>query len=227
MKYFALCVVLFAVCEADQIPGGSRPITDEGELNELTETVKTHLTKVGAQENSAQLNFLRVHSATVSVVSGRLYKLIAEINENNTPVNCSISLWDKPWIPEFVKFDVECGEEKRKYGYSSALDRAKRQIGFGGFSTMGEEELKQLHPKLSTTFDHLKATKSDFEFTLKRIISGKSQVVAGSHYIVQVEVTNKHAQVKQCEADILENLQDQFHQVDVKCDNKSFQFMKQ
>lgn len=84
-----------------------------------------------------------------------------------------------------------------------------------------------LHPKLSATFDHLKTTKNDFDFTLKRIVSGKSQVVAGSHYIVQVEATNNQAQVKQCEADILENLHGEFHQVDVKCENKSFQFMKQ
>lgn len=225
---FVLSLAVFGVISGNQIPGGPRPITDEAELNELKGTVSSHLKKsTDAQDNIAQLELIRFVVATVKVVSGRLYEFTVEMNENNNLVNCTVSLWDKPWIPEFVKFDVECGEEKRKYGYSSALDRAKRQIAFGGFSESKYEDLQKLHPKLLSTFDYLKSNEDDFVYTLKRIVAGKDQVVAGTHYIVQLEVNNKDAEIKTCEADIYENLKGEFHQVVIKCENKSFRYMKQ
>lgn len=233
MKKFALCLTFLSVCGVSfgVTPiGGSRPITDEKELSDLTETVTNHLKKVATQPNGAQLDFIRAHSATYQLVSGNLYKLFAEVNENSSPVNCTITLWDKPWVKDFLKLDVECGEEKRKYGYATGQERRKRQTGFGGFggySTMTQDQLKQLQPNLSGTFDHLRSNKPDFGLTLKNIVSGKSQVVAGTHYVVQVEATHSNGQVKQCEADILENLKGEFHQVDVKCENQSYRYSKQ
>lgn len=104
------------------IPGGKFLIDDEDELSDLTEKVTTNLAKISEKKNGTSLEFIRIHSAIYRVVAGFIYELEAEINENKTPVNCTISLWEKPWL-DFEKFDVECGDdEKHKYQYLSQPD---------------------------------------------------------------------------------------------------------
>lgn len=104
------------------LPGGKFPITDEDELNELVDRVKTNLKNLGDTENGPKLEFIRVKSAEYRVATGFIYTLVAEINENNeNKVDCTINLWEKPWL-DFVKLDVECGEEKRKYQWRSRED---------------------------------------------------------------------------------------------------------
>lgn len=104
------------------IPGGKFRITDENELNELVDRVKTHLKKLGDTQKGANLEFVRVKSAEYRVATGFIYTLVAEINENEaTNVDCTINLWEKPWL-DFVKLDVECGDEKHKYQWKSRED---------------------------------------------------------------------------------------------------------
>lgn len=104
------------------IPGGKFHIDDEDELSDLTEKVTKNLAKISEKENGPSLEFIKVHSAIYRVVAGFIYELEAEINENKTPVNCTISLWEKPWL-DFEKFDVDCGDdEKHKYQYLSKSD---------------------------------------------------------------------------------------------------------
>lgn len=127
---FVLCLALLGVfgVHADDdeagynLPGGNFHITDEKEISELTEQVTEHLAKIGANDNSTNLEFVRIHSAIYRIVAGTLYEVNAEIKENDTPVNCTISFWEKPWL-DFVKFDVNCGEEEsHKYHYLSRPD---------------------------------------------------------------------------------------------------------
>lgn len=100
------------------IAGGSIRITDQAELDDLKEKVVTHLKKLGASENGANLEFVRIKSAEKQVVAGSLWRLVAEINENNAQTDCAIKIWEKPWL-NFAKLDVECGKEKRKYQWKS------------------------------------------------------------------------------------------------------------
>lgn len=123
----ALClgVVLCIVCVngADDrvavgIPGGQFDITDEVELNKVIGKVTEHLEKLRSQSNESNLKFVKSHWATSQVVAGFIYRMSAEINENGKTTDCTISLWEKSW-ENFVRFDVECGEEKRKYQWTS------------------------------------------------------------------------------------------------------------
>lgn len=118
--------------------------------------------------------------------------------------------------------------EKLELKYLYAERRIKRA---GGLQNMSPASLNELLPKLTTTFEQLSRQNSDFDVNLKRICSGKSQIVLGTHYIVNVETTKKSNvnEVKKCEADILENLKGEFIEVDVKCDhkNKTFRYIKQ
>lgn len=112
------------VDDSDDIPpivGGKLPITDEQELSDLVKRVKTSLKQLGKTENGPNLEFIRVKSAEYRVVAGFIYTLQAEIMENKTKTDCTIEVWEKPWL-DFVRLDVECGEEKRKYQWKSRAD---------------------------------------------------------------------------------------------------------
>lgn len=100
------------------IPGGRFRITDQKELDDLQEKVVKHLKTLSESENGPDLEFVRIKSADYQVVAGMLWRLVAEINENNEKTDCNIEIWEKPWL-NFAKLDVECGKEKRKYQWKS------------------------------------------------------------------------------------------------------------
>lgn len=230
MKSFVLCLSLLGIFGASfaQVPGGKNPITDEARASEIRQLVSTHLKKLDGQANGGNLELVQTHYITSQVVAGVLYDLLAEINENKTPVNCTISLWEKPWM-DFVKLDLECGDEKRKYTYASHPDsRRKRQIGtLGGFQDLSSDGLKDLKPKLTTTFNHLGSQHDDFDLTLKDLESGEYQVVAGTIYRLKVKATSKANpnEEKLCDVEILENLKSEFDRVTVKCEHKDKTFL--
>lgn len=172
-----------------KVKGGKKPITDVEQLSDLTKEVTTHLQKLGEQEKGTfELIQLHANTATKQVVSGIIYDLLAEIKENDKTSNCSISLWEKP-LENYVKFDLECGDEKRKYQYISQdpVTEAPTAIAFGAPSNLPSDRLPELHSKILPAFTQLKAENADFKFTLTRVLSATSQVVAGSAYKVSQE----------------------------------------
>lgn len=215
--------------------GGVKPISDQQKLNQLSQTVRKHLHKLDGQANGGNLELLCIHSATSQVVAGTSYKLHAEVNENNSPVNCTIKLWEREWL-DFVQLDLECGEENRLYAYVSPTKeegeesaKSKRQVP-GGFQNISPDGLSELFPKLRAVFEQLNSQYADFNANLLRVNGGRYQIVAGTHYIVNVDAVEKaNGNAQQCEVDILENLKLQFDQVDVKCahHDKSFRYSKQ
>ncbi|XP_055297206.1 uncharacterized protein LOC129565908 [Sitodiplosis mosellana] len=211
------------------IPGGVTPITDESTLTELRNKFTIHLKKLNAQENGAQLEFVKLHQATVQVIAGLLYKMNVELNENNINVNCAASLLEQQWT-NFVEFDVECGsddERKRKYGWSSDQTETtiEQLLKTGGFSPLNKKSLAGLHPKLTHSFIELGKIHKEFDLTVKRILSGKSQVVAGTRYMIAVEAANPNNEVITCEADIWEKTWENFFQIKLTCQGKSYEII--
>lgn len=219
--------------EADyNIPviGGKIGITDEQKLNDLKNNFTVHLQKLGAQENGS-FELIRLHSATYQVVAGILHEGLVEIKENDRLCNCTISLWEKPW-EDFVKLNVECGPEKRKYEYVSGPKTDEpvtpEIIAFGGFSAVAPEKLTDLHAKLTPAFTQLSAEREDFDLTIKRILDAKTQVVAGFRTLANIEATNKANEIKKCEVDILEKAGEKSMHVELRCeDGKNFKVVKQ
>lgn len=86
--------------------------------------------------------------------------------------------------------------------------------------------MKNLQPKLTTTFNHLGSQHDDFDLTLKHVESGEYQVVAGTVYKLKVKATPKASpsEEKHCNVEILENLKGEFDQVTVKCEHKDKEF---
>lgn len=125
---FVLLISLLSIQASDadaeagyNIPGGKFRITDEKEIKDLEQKVVTHLKKLSETENGPNLEFVRTRSAEYQVVAGMIWRLVAEVNENKAATDCKIEIWEKPWL-DFVKMDVECGEDKRKYQYKSRED---------------------------------------------------------------------------------------------------------
>lgn len=229
MRKVVLCFTLLSIFGASfaGIKGGKKSVTDQQALDELTKAVGEHLKKLDGQANGGNLELIRLHSATSQTVAGSKFEIVAELNENSSPVNCTIGLWVKPWM-DFVKLDVECGEEIRKYAYAShAESRRKRQIPtLGGFQDINQDGLNAYFLDISSIFDLLSSQHSDFDVTLKRVVSGKSQVDAGSHAIVNVEAvlrTNADA-VKHCEVDLHRNLKGAINRAEVKCEHHDRRF---
>lgn len=93
----------------------------------------------------------------------------------------------------------------------------------GGFTDLDENDLLELHPKLVNSFVQLgEKHPNEFDLIVKRIISGKSQVVAGTRYMVNVQAENSKNETKNCEAEIWEKLWENFFQVKLKCQDKHF-----
>lgn len=92
----------------------------------------------------------------------------------------------------------------------------------GGLSGISPETIKELSPKLAHAFDELRKTyPNQFILTLSRILSGKEQIVAGTRYLLVVEV-NTNNQIQQCEAVVWEKLWENFFQLELKCPGSSY-----
>lgn len=209
------------------IPGGMTPITDEATLTELQNKITTYLEKFKSQENDEQLKLDTLKTAAYQVVAGLLYEINAEFNENNKIVNCVVSILEQPWR-NFFKLTVKCGEEderERTYEWTSdEADTTTEQLP-GGFTALDEKSLAELHPKLTNSFIKLRKMDQEFDWTLQRILSGKSQVVAGTRYTLTVEATNSNDEVELCEADIWERTWENFYHVKLTCQGKGYEII--
>lgn len=114
MKTIALCFALLCVCDAisgEIMAGAPRRITDERELNNLSEKVNHYLTQF---QTDQQFEVVRTRSATVQIVAGVMYKMTVDMMENQQESQCKIALWEKSW-ESFAQLNIECGERKYLY----------------------------------------------------------------------------------------------------------------
>lgn len=116
-------------------------------------------------------------------------------------------------------------------GFAARDRNTYRRTLAGGFKDISENDLKELEPKVTTAFEQLSSKNDDFVYTTKRLVSGKSQVVAGTRYMLLVEAAPKDNanDVKNCDVRILQNLNGQLDEVEVKCEHhdKTFRYTKQ
>lgn len=230
--YLTLFTILGATYANLTAKGDKKQVTDQETLNNLTKTVGEHLKKLDGQ---GKLELIEIHSATHQTVAGSLYEISAKLKENDVPANCTISIWEKPWFADFLKIDVECCKDKRTYSYAAGVEGERQQEDHryavnSAFSIMSEESLNAFTPKLTDVFNQFSNKYPEFNYILKRISSGKTEVFAGQHYKLQITVGEKdHAdQTKECKVDFYENLEVNLIQVDMECENdgKTFTYEK-
>lgn len=114
-------------------------------------------------------------------------------------------------------------DEQKKGPFSSD----KRIIGAfggipGGLTDITPNELPEIHTKMTEVFTLLGSQREDFKYRIKRVISGKKQVVSGYRYYVEVEAYDEANELKNCKADIWEKTWEHFLQAEMCCDNKKY-----
>lgn len=72
----------------------------------------------------------------------------------------------------------------------------------GGFHEATPEVLTDLHPILEKALIDYSVSHTDFDGRLKRIVSGKSQVVAGTNYDLIIELENSEKQTSEWNAQV-------------------------
>lgn len=77
-------------------------------LDELSKNITDSFGQLGASDASKQLKLKEVYGAQRKVVAGILYTVRAKVETNTGVKNCSIEVWEKPWI-HFRRVTVNCG----------------------------------------------------------------------------------------------------------------------
>lgn len=105
----------------DVLVGAPNEVTPS-ELNELSGKLEESFVQLGAT-NGTSLGVERLLGASKQVVAGVVYKIRCIIKTQDGPEECTVRLWEKPWM-NFRQVDVDCGPEKQ---YSVVQDaRPKR-----------------------------------------------------------------------------------------------------
>lgn len=77
-------------------------------LQELSKNITDSFGQLGASDASKQLTLKEVYGAQRKIVAGILYTVWAKVETNEGVKNCSIEVWEKPWI-HFRRVTVNCG----------------------------------------------------------------------------------------------------------------------
>jgi hypothetical protein len=82
--------------------------TDAADNTKIEDMLQEALLKLNAQEDNTELKLLRVISSTKQTVSGYKYLVKAEFNNKDAITKCSVSIWDRPWIPDGREVTFDC-----------------------------------------------------------------------------------------------------------------------
>lgn len=119
-------------------------------------------------------------------------------------------------------FTLLCGQRVVTIGSTTAGDSTDDFPIIGGFTDLNEKELLELHSKLILSSEKLAEKYDKFDLIVKKVLSGKSQTVAGTNYVVNVQMENAKKESNTCEAEIWEKLWENFLQVQLKCQDKHY-----
>lgn len=93
----------------DVFVGGPNDVPPE-QLNELNGKLAESFVQLG-ETNGTSFGVKRLFGASKQVVAGVLYKIRCEIDTEDGPKNCTVKMWEKPWM-NFRQVDIDCGEKQ-------------------------------------------------------------------------------------------------------------------
>lgn len=107
-------------------------------------------------------------------------------------------------------------------GLSIALSNKVLKHLSDGFHEASPEDLTDLHPILEKALIDWGASLSNFDCRLKRIVSGKSQVVAGTNYDLIIELENSGKQISEWNAQVFQGVDRKLVEVVLTISGKQF-----
>lgn len=224
LKLAFFAVFCIALIKADVLVGGLGDI-DAEELENVKPLLHEAVNGLKGQENGADLRLVRIISAHVQVVSGKLYKIRAEFESSEKELKkCDVSLWHQPWKNGFRQTKFTC-DDATKYKITKT-DRRKRSVGIvGGPSDVDPETIEQLRQNISESFVQLQS-EGKKPLQLKEVLGAQKQIVAGTLYTLHTIVESGDGTQK-CDIEVWLKPWIDFRQVTVKCENgEKFQSIK-
>lgn len=111
------------------------------------------------------------------------------------------------------------------FGVSLAGDTALPVAG--GYDLIEQDHLPNKAPVVHGLFSLLSSKNPEFPYILKSIVSGKVQIVQGSHTVLKIEAGLKDNpnETKKCELDYIKNLNDAFSHILLECEGDSKFYM--
>lgn len=216
LKLIVFAIFCIGFIKADILVGGLADI-DEDDLETVKPLLHEAVNGLKDQENGADLRLVRILSAHVQVVAGKLYKIRAEFESSNKELKkCDVSLWHQPWKSGFRQTKLIC-DDATKYKITKT-DRKKRSIGIvGGPSDVDAETIEQLRQNITESFVQLQS-EGNKQLQLKEVLGAQKQVVAGILYTLHT-IVNSGEELQKCDIEVWLKPWIDFRQVTVKCEN--------
>ncbi|XP_017046745.1 cystatin-like protein [Drosophila ficusphila] len=92
--------------------GGAKPLEGD-DLASAKELLTNTLAKL-ATGNGPNYQVVNVKSASSQLVAGTLYKFQVDLSNGSDPKECTVKIWDRPWLLEkgqAVNVRIQCKEE--------------------------------------------------------------------------------------------------------------------
>lgn len=223
-----LCI---GIINCDILVGAPSKLEGE-DLEKARNLLMDTLIDLRGQEDGADLDLVRIVSATVQVVAGKKYIIRAEFknaenSENDIPKSCDITLYHRTWTGE-RETNFSCDDQTKYRVSSTKKARSKRALGLvGGPSEVDDPDtLEELRKNITASFTQLSNEKGK-QLGLKEMLGAQKQVVAGILYKVRTVVETENGP-ENCIIEVWSKPWIDFQQVTVYCPDSgaSYQVVK-
>ncbi|XP_073820262.1 sarcocystatin-A-like [Musca autumnalis] len=100
--------------------GAVRQLEGEG-LKDAEETLEFSLKKLASGENAIHYKLAKLHSATKQTVSGSLYRINADIiDDEEKTKNCDVNIWSRAWLENGIEVTFNCKSGEKFTRHHSA-----------------------------------------------------------------------------------------------------------
>ncbi|KAL7042638.1 hypothetical protein ACKWTF_001228 [Chironomus riparius] len=208
------------------LPGGISPISVNDE--EVKLFVKEAVDEVNVKEEPDYV-IKKIISASSQIVQGIRYRIKVLIEYGGEDVTCDLDIWEQSWIVDGREVKIICDNMKLyKFNqnpvYQRQKSRNRRQIPGAPSSIDSDDDQVDLF--LREAVDEVNG-QEDPDYSIVRVISATSQVVAGLKYKIKAELLVGESNVI-CDFEVWERawIKDG-RQVKIDCDNQKLYSFKQ
>ncbi|XP_037720273.1 cystatin-like protein [Drosophila subpulchrella] len=109
---FVLSLTLAVAFGRRRPPGAPKPL-DGNDLAKAKNILTTTLTKLAAGDGP-KYEVVNVKTATTQLVAGSLYKFEVELSNGSENKECTVKIWDRPWLQEKgegTNIKIKCKDE--------------------------------------------------------------------------------------------------------------------
>lgn len=170
---------------------------NENETLPIILAIKGKLTKLyginGEQFDSNNIELTDWNALTYRITVGVMYESIVGIKINETTYNCTVELWNMPWL-NGDKFQMKCndgdsGRNKLQTSTYRLIDGDLQEIA-------SANELAELYELIDATLKQRQCV--NFKLMLNRIVNAQKISVNGLIYLANIEFKQTNGEIIEC-----------------------------